>query len=170
MFSSEWNRFCRETYLANFDCEHDIAGDITEIAAENIREHDVLLAGFPCQRFSIAGVSKKDALGREHRFRCDAQGTLFFDVAGPAFRPPPGGPDRSTRIACLRWKPVTASSSSRIRVFSSQVPTTYRLANALTNSSRAVVVIFLKTNAPKRVLLWGASQMRQRLRPREHFQ
>ena len=43
--------------------------------------HDVLLAGFPCQQFSIAGVSKKNALGRLHGFRCDAQGMLFFDVA-----------------------------------------------------------------------------------------
>ena len=81
VFSSEWNRFSQETYLANFDCEHDIAGDITEIPAADIPEHDVLLAGFPCQPFSIAGVSKKNALGREHGFRCDAQGTLFFDVA-----------------------------------------------------------------------------------------
>ena len=81
VFSSEWDRFCQETYLANFDCEHDIAGDITAISASDIPEHDVLLAGFPCQPFSIAGVSKKNALGREHGFRCDAQGTLFFDVA-----------------------------------------------------------------------------------------
>ena len=81
VFSSEWNRFSQETYLANFDCEHDIAGDIREIPAADIPEHDVLLAGFPCQPFSIAGVSKKNALGREHGFRCDAQGTLFFDVA-----------------------------------------------------------------------------------------
>ncbi|MDE0421613.1 MAG: DNA (cytosine-5-)-methyltransferase [Gammaproteobacteria bacterium] len=81
VFSSEWDRFCQETYRANFDCEHDIAGDITAIPAADIPEHDVLLAGFPCQPFSIAGVSKKNALGREHGFRCDAQGTLFFDVA-----------------------------------------------------------------------------------------
>lgn len=81
VFSSEWNRFSQETYLANFDCDHDIVGDITEISANEIPRHDVLLAGFPCQPFSIAGVSKKNALGREHGFRCDAQGTLFFDVA-----------------------------------------------------------------------------------------
>ena len=81
VFSSEWNRFSQETYLANFDCEHDIAGDITEIPAKEIPEHDVLLAGFPCQPFSIAGVSKKNALGVAHGFRCDAQGTLFFDIA-----------------------------------------------------------------------------------------
>jgi DNA (cytosine-5)-methyltransferase 1 len=41
----------------------------------------VLLAGFPCQPFSIAGVSKKNALGRPHGFECTTQGTLFFDVA-----------------------------------------------------------------------------------------
>ena len=81
VFTSEWDRFCQETYLANFDCEHDVAGDITEIPARDIPEHDVLLAGFPCQPFSIAGVSKTNALGRAHGFRCGAQGTLFFDVA-----------------------------------------------------------------------------------------
>ena len=81
VFSSEWNRFCQETYLANFDCEHDIAGDITNIPVKEIPPHDILLAGFPCQPFSIAGVSKKNALGMAHGFRCEAQGTLFFDVA-----------------------------------------------------------------------------------------
>lgn len=81
IFSSEWNRFAQETYLANFGCDHDIAGDITAVTASEIPKHDVLLAGFPCQPFSIAGVSKKNALGMEHGFRCDAQGTLFFDIA-----------------------------------------------------------------------------------------
>ena len=81
VFSSEWNRFCHKTYLANFDCDHEIAGDITAIPAAGIPEHDLLLAGFPCQPFSIAGVSKKNALGMAHGFRCDVQGTLFFDVA-----------------------------------------------------------------------------------------
>jgi DNA (cytosine-5)-methyltransferase 1 len=58
-----------------------MAGDITKIAAADIPKHDVLLAGFPCQPFSIAGVSKKNALGLAHGFRCKAQGTLFFHVA-----------------------------------------------------------------------------------------
>lgn len=81
VFTSEWNKYAQQTYLANFDLNHEIAGDITEIPAEIIPKHDVLLAGFPCQPFSIAGVSKKNALNRPHGFRCDAQGTLFFDVA-----------------------------------------------------------------------------------------
>lgn len=81
VFTSEWNERSRQTYLANFDCSHSIEGDITEVPVESIPEHDVLLAGFPCQPFSIAGVSKKNSLGRSHGFLCEAQGTLFFDVA-----------------------------------------------------------------------------------------
>ena len=81
VFTSEWNERSRQTYLANFDCSHSIEGDITKVPVEAIPEHDVLLAGFPCQPFSIAGVSKKNSLGRSHGFLCEAQGTLFFDVA-----------------------------------------------------------------------------------------
>lgn len=80
VYTSEWNTKAQETYRANFGDE-PIAGDITEVAVEDIPSHDVLLAGFPCQPFSIAGVSKKNALGRPHGFLCEAQGTLFFDVA-----------------------------------------------------------------------------------------
>ncbi|MBN4081165.1 DNA (cytosine-5-)-methyltransferase [Caldithrix abyssi] len=81
VFTSEWDLACRKTYQANFSCDHPVEGDITKIEEENIPEHDVLVAGFPCQPFSIAGVSKKKSLGQEHGFRCDTQGTLFFDVA-----------------------------------------------------------------------------------------
>lgn len=87
VFTSEWDRFCKETYVANFpehaDSDHVYVGDIRPYAAEpeNVPEHDVLLAGFPCQPFSIAGVSKKNALGRPHGFLCDTQGTLFYDLA-----------------------------------------------------------------------------------------
>lgn len=80
VFTSEWDRYAQLTYLANYECDDAIAGDITAIAVDDIPEHDVLLAGFPCQPFSIAGVSKKNALNRPHGFRCETQGTLFFDV------------------------------------------------------------------------------------------
>jgi DNA (cytosine-5)-methyltransferase 1 len=81
VFTSEWDRYSQKTYRANFpDDEHEIAGDITKINTATIPEHDVLLAGFPCQPFSIAGVSKKNALKRPHGFACETQGTLFFDV------------------------------------------------------------------------------------------
>lgn len=82
IFSSEWDRFCRSTYNANFEPDHPIHGDIKDAIREDvIPDHDVLVAGFPCQPFSIAGVSKKNSLGRAHGFACEAQGTLFFDVA-----------------------------------------------------------------------------------------
>lgn len=81
VFTSEWDKYSQLTYKANYACDHEVAGDITQIAAGDIPAHDVLLAGFPCQPFSLAGVSKKNALNRPHGFRCEAQGTLFFDVA-----------------------------------------------------------------------------------------
>lgn len=80
VFTSEWNKYSQQTYCANFGDE-DIAGDITKVHAAQIPDHDVLVAGFPCQPFSIAGVSKKNALGRSHGFADETQGTLFFDVA-----------------------------------------------------------------------------------------
>ncbi len=78
VFSSEWNSFSQKTYEANFG--EVPFGDITKIDESNIPNHDVLLAGFPCQPFSIAGVSKKISLGREHGFKDATQGTLFFDI------------------------------------------------------------------------------------------
>lgn len=81
VFTSEWDPYCQKTYRENFPDGHEIAGDITQVSAREIPDHDVLLAGFPCQPFSIAGVSKKNALGRPHGFECTTQGTLFFDVA-----------------------------------------------------------------------------------------
>jgi len=81
VFTSEWNEYAVRTYRENFGSGHPVVGDITKIDAPEIPEHDVLLAGFPCQPFSIAGVSKKNALGRPHGFECTTQGTLFFDVA-----------------------------------------------------------------------------------------
>lgn len=81
VFTSEWDKYARMTYEANYLCDHEVAGDITQTEAARIPGHDVLLAGFPCQPFSIAGISKKNSLGRLHGFRCTAQGTLFFEVA-----------------------------------------------------------------------------------------
>ena len=81
VFSSEWNAYSQKTYFANFG---DMPfGDITkEITKSYIPEHfDILCAGFPCQPFSIAGVSKKKSLGCETGFKDKTQGTLFFDVA-----------------------------------------------------------------------------------------
>ncbi|MGA9795911.1 MAG: DNA (cytosine-5-)-methyltransferase [Rhizomicrobium sp.] len=80
VFTSEWDEYAQRTYRANFPADHNIAGDITKIDAADIPQHDVLLAGFPCQPFSVAGVSKKNALGRKHGFLDETQGTLFFDV------------------------------------------------------------------------------------------
>lgn len=82
VFTSEWNPYAQKTYLANFpESTHTIVGDITTVDEHDIPDHDVLLAGFPCQPFSIAGVSKKNSLGRKHGFADETQGTLFFDVA-----------------------------------------------------------------------------------------
>lgn len=78
VYSNEWNKFCQQTYMANFGEYPD--GDITQVNAEDIPDHDVLVAGFPCQPFSIAGVSKKQSLGRATGFEDKTQGTLFFDV------------------------------------------------------------------------------------------
>jgi DNA (cytosine-5)-methyltransferase 1 len=79
VFSSEWDRFARRTYEANFGEVPE--GDIRAISSASVPDHDLLVAGFPCQPFSISGVSKKGSLGRPHGFRDVAQGTLFFEIA-----------------------------------------------------------------------------------------
>ena len=100
VFTSEWNKYSVRTYKANWYCDpeaHTFNQDIRDVTLSGnpavseeqayqhidrqVPDHDVLLAGFPCQPFSLAGVSKKNALGRAHGFECEAQGTLFFDVA-----------------------------------------------------------------------------------------
>ena len=79
VFTSEIDNFAKKTYEINFG--EVPFGDITKINENDIPDHDLLLAGFPCQPFSIAGVSKKASLGREHGFKDATQGTLFFDIA-----------------------------------------------------------------------------------------
>jgi len=78
VYSNEWNKYSQQTYYANFGVQPD--GDITKVDAESIPDHDILVAGFPCQPFSIAGVSKKQSLGRATGFEDKTQGTLFFDI------------------------------------------------------------------------------------------
>ena len=78
VFTSEWDRYSQKTYLANFGEKPE--GDITKISEKDIPDHDILVAGFPCQPFSIAGVSKKNSLGKKHGFLDKTQGTLFFDI------------------------------------------------------------------------------------------
>lgn len=83
VFTSEKDPYAQQTYKANFGefLGHEFDDDITNVVAADVPDHDVLLAGFPCQPFSIAGVSKKNALGRAHGFLDETQGTLFFNVA-----------------------------------------------------------------------------------------
>lgn len=78
VYSNEWNKYSQQTYYANFGEQPE--GDITKVDAKTIPDHDILVAGFPCQPFSIAGVSKKISLGRKTGFEDKTQGTIFFDV------------------------------------------------------------------------------------------
>ena len=92
VYSNEWNKYSQQTYYANFGEQPD--GDITKVDENSIPDHDILVAGFPCQPFSIAGVSKKQSLGRETGFKDKTQGTLFFDICR-ILNP----------LACNRYKP-----------------------------------------------------------------
>ena len=80
IFTAEMNQYSRETYRANYICNHPIVDDLTKVKLSEIPNHDILLAGFPCQPFSLAGVSKFNAIGRPHGFSCKKQGNLFFNI------------------------------------------------------------------------------------------
>jgi DNA (cytosine-5)-methyltransferase 1 len=88
VFASEWDRNAQRTYMHWFGDEP--AGDINQVDPATIPPHDVLAAGFPCQPFSIAGVSKKRSLGQADGFRCERQGNLFFRLCDivKVVRPP----------------------------------------------------------------------------------
>ncbi len=78
VFTSEWDRFAQQTYEANFG--ELPAGDIRQVACDKIPKFDILVGGFPCQPFSLAGISKKISLGRKHGFEDEHQGNLFFEI------------------------------------------------------------------------------------------
>ncbi len=80
LFTCEWDKYAQKTYREWFG-DQEIAGDIRDINPADIPDHDIMAAGFPCQPFSIAGVSKRTSLGRAHGFKDQTQGTLFFQLA-----------------------------------------------------------------------------------------
>jgi DNA (cytosine-5)-methyltransferase 1 len=79
VFSSDWDKYSQQTYAANFG--EKPVGDIHSVAIADIPTHDILCGCFPCQPFSIAGVSKKNSLGRKHGFEDVKQGSLFFSTS-----------------------------------------------------------------------------------------
>ena len=79
VFSSDWDKHSQQTYAANFG--ERPRGDLTQVPTSEIPAHDILCGGFPCQPFSLAGVSKKNSLGRAHGFEDERQGNLFFEIA-----------------------------------------------------------------------------------------
>ena len=88
VFTSEWDKYSQATYKVWFG--HQPHGDINAIEPADIPDHDILAAGFPCQPFSLAGVSKKNALGQAHGFKCQRQGNLFFRICDIAAAKRPG--------------------------------------------------------------------------------
>ncbi len=78
VFASEWDKYAQSTYATNFGMTP--VGDIRAVQAADIPTFDWLCAGFPCQPFSIAGVSKKNSLGHKHGFEDEKQGNLFFEI------------------------------------------------------------------------------------------
>ncbi len=89
VYTSEWDKYAATTYEAWYG-ERPDQTDIREVSYDTVPDHDVLTAGFPCQPFSLAGVSKKNSLGRLHGFEDEKQGNLFFAILDiiDAKRPP----------------------------------------------------------------------------------
>ncbi|MFM9157850.1 MAG: DNA cytosine methyltransferase, partial [Dolichospermum sp.] len=81
IWANDINELSCQVYESNFGKDSLVLGDINKIPISDIPNHHILTAGFPCQPFSIAGVSKKNSLGRKHGFHDETQGTLFFDIA-----------------------------------------------------------------------------------------
>ena len=110
VFSSDWDRFSHQTYAANFgEVPH---GDLHQVAIADIPTHDILCGGFPCQPFSIAGVSKKNSLGRKHGFEDVKQGNLFFSIADilDYHQPPAFVLENVKHLRPVRESPVPSSS------------------------------------------------------------
>ena len=81
VFTSERDIYAQATYRTNYSCDgHAIGGDITAIPSEDIPSHDILLAGFPCQPFSLAGMASRRLHGKAGGFYCPKQGSLFFEI------------------------------------------------------------------------------------------
>lgn len=89
VFTSEWDKYAAKTYMEWFKDEV-FSEDIRLLNPSDVPDHDVLCAGFPCQPFSLAGVSKKKSLGRSHGFDDEKHGNLFFTIMDivDAKRPP----------------------------------------------------------------------------------
>lgn len=78
VYSVEIDKWAVQTYEANFGRVE--ARDIYDVETRSLPQYDLLAGGFPCQPFSIAGVSKKLSLGREHGFADKKSGNLFFEI------------------------------------------------------------------------------------------
>lgn len=80
VFASEYDKYAAKTYKEWTNCQNLDTSDIRDFDLSKIPSHDVLCAGFPCQPFSLAGVSKKNSLGRKHGFDDEKQGNLFYSI------------------------------------------------------------------------------------------